>query len=393
MNELRFPGIVAAARDGRVLADNAAGSQIPDEGIAAIQQFLIEDNAQRGNYGRQKRTSAILQAARERFAELFDVTPDDLGFGANATSISLDFARAIAHGVRPGDRVLITSSDHYANVVPWLWLRRFGAVVDVVPADAFGGVDQEAYAAMLEREPLLVALPWASNVTGTVHPLEQMAGMAAEAGALVVADGVQAAPHFPLSIPETVDFAFFSAYKIFGPHFGVWYAREEVRDRFFRIDDPFLPSEEFRWTMETGTQPFELLAGWLGTTNYLRDAGDGFLRVAMERFAAYESELTRVALAGFAQRADRVRLYGLPLAHERLPVFAFNIDTRSPSELGAMFEAAKIEAGVGNFYAPRLLRTIANEHHGTVVRLSFAHYNTLEDVERCFAVIDAALAR
>lgn len=388
MNAERFPALVAAARDGRVLADNAASTQIPAEGIDAVQRFLVEENAQRGAYGRQRRTEEIVGAARAQLAELLGTTPEYVGFGANATSIALDFARAIAHGVRPGDRVLVTSTDHYANVVPWLWLRRFGAVVDVVPADERGGLDLDAYEALLEREPLVVALPWASNVTGTVFDVAALSARAAEAGSLVVVDGVQAAPHLALDLPKTVDFAFFSAYKIFAPHFGAWYARPEVIERFFRIDDPYLPSAALNWTMETGTQCFEALAGWLGTANYLRETGGGALRSGIERIAAYERGLARTALDGFAARADRIRLYGKPASEDRLPVFAFNLAGHSPAQAGAAFAAAGIEARVGDFYAPRLLRSVAGDHHGTAVRLSLAHYNTADDIARCFAVLD-----
>jgi selenocysteine lyase/cysteine desulfurase len=283
---------------------------------------------------------------------------------------------------------MITAADHYANVVPWLWLRRFGAEIDIVPVDAAGDLDEFTFEAMLEREPLLVALPWASNVTGTIFDVEGHATRAAAAGAMVVVDAVQAAPHVPLAIPETVDFAFFSAYKVFAPHFGAWYARPEVIDRFFRIDDPFLPSGGVNWTMETGTQSHEALAGWRGTVAYLRDFG-GDVRQAMRLLAESERELTRAALAGFAERTDRIVLYGRSHDHQRLPVFAFNVRGETPAAVAAALDAAKIEARAGDFYAPRLMHAVASDYHATSARISLAHYNTPEDVERCFAALDA----
>ena len=261
-------------------------------------------------------------------------------------------------------------------------------MIDVVPVDAAGDLDEFAYEAMLGREPLLVALPWASNVTGTVFDVAVHSERAAEAGAMVVVDAVQAAPHVPLAIPESVDFAFFSAYKVFAPHVGAWYARPEVIERFFRIDDPLLPSADLNWTMETGTQNHEALAGWLGTVAYLRDFG-GDVRRAIRLMAEYERDLTRTALARFAERADRIVLYGRPADHDRLPVFAFNVRGASPAAVAAALDAANIEARAGDFYAPRLMRALAPDYHGTSVRLSLAHYNTEEDVERCFAVLDA----
>jgi len=391
VNEARFPGIVAAARAGRVLADNAAATQVPREALDAVARYLEHDNAQKGSGARQARTSALVEEARATFAELLGVAPATIGFGANATSIALGFARTIAHGIETGDRIVITAADHAANVVPWLWLRCFGAVIDVVPVDAVGDLDEVAFEAMIGREPLIVALPWASNVTGTVFDVAGLSERAAEAGAMVVVDGVQAAPHVPLVIPETVDFAFFSAYKVFAPHFGAWYARPEVEERFFRIDDPFMPTGGVNWTMETGTQSHEALAGWLGTVQYLRDVGGGELRRAMERIADSERDLVRALLDWFAARADLVTLYGRPPSEERLPVFAFNVRGMPPAAVAAALDAAQVEGRAGDYYAPRLMRELAHEHHGTAARLSFAHYNSLADAARCCAVLDRLL--
>jgi selenocysteine lyase/cysteine desulfurase len=208
----------------------------------------------------------------------------------------------------------------------------------------------------------------------------------------VVVDGVQAAPHFALTIAPHVDFAFFSAYKIFAPHFGAWYARAGVRDRFFRHDDPYMPSTDLNWSMETGTASFEALAGWLGTVAYLRDAGSGSLPLAMDRLAGYERAFSRLALARFAERRDDVVLYGGPFDRDRLPVFAFNVHGYDATALSRAFDAVGIESRAGDYYAPRLMRRLAPDFGNGAVRLSFAHYNTVEDLERCFTAIDRMIA-
>jgi cysteine desulfurase family protein (TIGR01976 family) len=389
VNEQRFPGVVAATHAGRVLADNAAASQLPREAIDAVTRYLTHENAQKGStYARAIRTSEIVDEARASFAELIGADAADVGFGANATSISYAFARTIAHAVRPGDRIVITESDHYANVVPWSWLQRFGAELDVIEVDAHGDFVEASIAAALEREPLLVALPWASNATGTVFDIPALAERANRAGAIVVVDGVQAAPHFPVAMPPHVDFAFFSAYKIFAPHFGAWYARPEVRERFFRADDPFISATELNWSMETGTASFEALAGWLGTVGYLRDVGAGSLANAMTRIGDYERDLARFALAQFAERAGRVVLHGAPADRDRLPVFAFNLPGEDATALSKRFDELGIETRAGDYYTPRLMRRVAHEFGNGAVRMSFAHYNTYDDLTRCFAAID-----
>jgi selenocysteine lyase/cysteine desulfurase len=285
----------------------------------------------------------------------------------------------------------VTAADHEANVAPWLWLRRFGVQIDIVPVNAHGDLDEAKYRAFLDRAPVLVALPWASNATGTVFDVDRLAGMAKAARAIVVVDGVQALPHFALKIDPAIDFAFFSAYKIYAPHLGFWYASRAVFERYVRGDDAYPPGTDARnWTLECGTQSYEALAGWLGTMSYLRDLAET-PRLALESIAKHELELSAYACAKFAERAPKVRLHGRPPENVRLPVFAFNVDGMSCDVLAHRFETAKIEARVGDYYAPRLMQRLSPETHGRAVRLSFVHYNTTDEIDRCFDVIDAAI--
>jgi selenocysteine lyase/cysteine desulfurase len=394
MNADRFPAVVAAAQRGYILADNAAGAQLPDVAIARVQQYLSYDNAQKGSiFARTTAASALVSEAKAEFASLAGVPTTSVGIGLNATSTAMAFSRLLASTVQRGARIVVTAADHEANVAPWVWLRRFGAQIDVVPVDAHGDLDESKYRAFLDRAPVVVALPWASNATGTVFDVGRLAQMAKRARATVIVDGVQALPHFPLEIDPAIDFAFFSAYKMYAPHLAFWYASPSTLDRFVRADDEYVPGDDARyWTLECGTQSYEALAGWLGTMSYLRDVA-ATPREAVAAFAAHELELSAYALARFAERASELTLYGRDVHSVRLPVFAFNVAGLSSDDLAQRFEFANIEARVGDYYAPRLMKTLAPETRGRAVRLSFAHYNTIADVDRCFEVIDAVLGR
>jgi cysteine desulfurase family protein (TIGR01976 family) len=392
VNAERFPAVAAARRAGIVLADNAGGTQVPRETVDAMTTYLARDNAQQGGpFARKVRTTEMLAAARAAHADLLGVEPSTIGFGANSTSIAFDIARSLAHVVRSGDRVVVTDTDHYANVVPWTSLARFGAEIDRIPVDARGELDERAFDAALAQAPILVALPWASNGTGNVFEVARLAAAAKDAGALVIVDAVQAVPHAPLTIPECVDVVFYSPYKVYGPHLGAFYAHPDFARRFFTAEDDLLPGPGLNWSMETGTQSHEGLAGWLGTIAYLRDVGAGDARAGIARIAAYEEELSQHARARFAERADAIVLYGRPADEARLPVFAFNLRGVAPADVAAQLEAARIEAALGDYYTPRLMRTLAPETGGSAIRLSFAHYNDTEQIDRCFAVLDVAL--
>ncbi|MBD5635764.1 MAG: aminotransferase class V-fold PLP-dependent enzyme, partial [Candidatus Eremiobacteraeota bacterium] len=351
------------------------------------------DNAQRGAiFTRTRATNDLVEEAKSEFAALIAAPAAQVGVGLNATSIAMTLSRLLASTIGRGDRIVVTAADHEANVAPWIWLRRFGAQIDIVPVDAHGDLDESKYRAFLERAPVLVALPWASNATGTVFDVARLARMAKATRALVIVDGVQAFPHFPLDVDPAIDFAFFSGYKIYAPHVGFWYATTELLDRFVRTDDAHVPGGDARyWTLECGTQSFEGLAGWLGTMSYFRSVA-ATPRLALQTFADHERIVTAYARARFAERAPHVRLYGRGAAQERLAVFAFNVAGLSSEALGERFEMARIEARVGDFYAPRLMQRLAPEADGRAVRLSFSHYNSVEEVDRCFDVIDAAIA-
>jgi selenocysteine lyase/cysteine desulfurase len=389
----RFPAVMAAGAHGRILADNAAGAQLPDSALERLQRYLTYDNAQRGAiFARTRATSDMVEEAKLEFAALVDQPVARVGIGLNATSLAMSLSRSIASTIQRGDRIVVTAADHEANVAPWVWLQRFGAQIDVVPVDTNGDLDEAKFRAFLDRAPVLVALPWASNATGTVFDVGRLARMAKTTRAVVVVDGVQAFPHFALEIDPAIDFAFFSAYKMYAPHLGFWYASAALLDRFVRADDAHVPGGDARyWTLECGTQSHEALAGWLGTMTYFRSVA-AMPRLALALFAQHEATVASYARARFAERAPALRLYGRDATAERLPVFAFNVAGMSSDELGERFEMAKIEARVGDFYAPRLMHRIAGDASGRAVRLSFAHYNSIEEVDRCFDVIDAALA-
>jgi selenocysteine lyase/cysteine desulfurase len=394
---LRFPGALAAQRDGRVLADNAGGTQVPRETIDAVARYLELDNAQQGApFARKIRVTEMIDEAKDTFADLIGVPHGTIGFGLNTTTNAFALARTMAHTIRPGDHIVVTDTDHYANVAPWTWLARFGAVIVRVPVDANGDLDEAAFAAALALEPVLVTLPWASNATGNVFDVGRFAAAAKDAGAIVIVDGVQAAPHLRIDVPRGVDVALFSVYKIYGTHVGALYADPEFAARFFTHDDPFIPSDPINWSVETGTLNLEGLAGWLGTVTYLRSLGDAEIRTAMDRIAAYERDLSRDVLRAFRLRESRIRLYGRPTERDRVPVFSFNVrDERGgfidPDTVAVALDAAKIEASAGNYYSPRVLLALAPETNGSAVRLSFAHYNDPADVDLCFAALDSLI--
>ena len=158
MNADRFPAVMAAAGQGRILADNAAGAQLPDLALERMQRYLTYDNAQKGSiFARSTATSALVSEAKFEFASLVNAPVNSVGIGLNATSTAMAFSRLLASTIQRGARIVVTAADHEANVAPWVWLRRFGAQVDVVPVDGNGDLDEAKFKAFLNRAPVRAA--------------------------------------------------------------------------------------------------------------------------------------------------------------------------------------------------------------------------------------------
>jgi selenocysteine lyase/cysteine desulfurase len=196
-------------------------------------------------------------------------------FGANMTTLTLALSRAIGRTWRPGDEVLVTRSDHDANVTPWvLAARDAGAVVhDVNIRRDDCTLDLDDLRRKLTARTRLVAVGAASNATGTVHPVRTICDLAHDAGADVFVDAVHYAPHLRIDVRELAcDFLACSAYKFFGPHVGILWGRRELLERLpaykLRPASDELPD---RWM--TGTQNHEGIAGTLAAVEYLADLG------------------------------------------------------------------------------------------------------------------------
>jgi selenocysteine lyase/cysteine desulfurase len=164
-----------------------------------------------------KRWRTLVNAAR----------PEEIVFGPNMTSLTLNISRSIARTWRPGDEIVVTRLDHDANVTPWVLAAKDQGVkvryVDFHLED--GTLNMDAMEAALEARPRLVAVGYASNALGTINPVEKIIPMAHDVGALVYVDAVQFAPHGLMDVQELgCDFLVSSAYKYFGPHVGasVW---------------------------------------------------------------------------------------------------------------------------------------------------------------------------
>lgn len=383
-----------------IFADAPGGTQVCEAVIAAIGDYLRHSNANLGGAFATSQETVALVAEARRAVAAFCNAPDPAGivFGANMTSLTFSFSRAVATTWSAGDEVVVTSLDHDANVAPWLRAAEDrGAVVKVCRWSRVDGtLTVDDLAPLLSPRTRLVAVTAASNATGGITDLRPLVDAAHAVGALVYVDAVHLAPHRSLDLAGWgCDALACSAYKFGGPHVGILAADVGLLDRLpaYKVR-PSSPKPPGKW--ETGTQNFAGLAGVIAALDHLGDLGGGghdreALVAGMAAIAAHEAGLSRRFLDG-AARIRGLRVHGVTDPDEidhRTPTFALTSTRWKPQDAAEHLGAQGIFTWAGHFYAIGCIDQLGLTDQGGVLRIGFAHYHGPDEVDR---VIEALAA-
>ena len=392
----RFPGLLR--RDGErpaVFFDGPAGSQVPSSVPAAMSHYMLYGNANHGgDFATSKVTDEMTAAARQAMADLFGADdPEEVVFGANMTTQTFHLSRSLARGWRAGEEIVVTDSDHDANVAPWvLAARDAGCNVHRIAVRQDASLDLDDARRKIGPRTRLVAVGAASNLTGTVHPVTEIAGLASHHGALTFVDAVHYAPHLRMAVRDWgADFVACSAYKFFGPHVGVLWGRRALLEESetYKVRPSANHGAE-KW--QTGTANFEGIAGTLAAVDYLADLGRecaqgppadrrAALQVAFDAIAAHERHLAAHLLQGLAELP--VLVLGIADASrvvERCPTVSFVAAGHRPRDLARALAERHVFCWAGNSYAQSLSEALGLEPEGAL-RLGMLHYNTAEEID------------
>src|SRR6188474_3804976 len=289
-----FPAL-RRVQDGRPVAflDGPGGTQVPQRVIDAVAGYLTDTNANHGGaFVTSEASDAMSDEAHAAVADFLGAaSPDEIKFGYNMSTLTLQIGRSIGATLKPGDEVVVTTLDHEANVSTWEAMAADRGVtvrkVDIREDDVT--LDLEDLESKLSPRTRLVAVGYASNAVGTINPVGEIVARAHEVGALTYVDAVAYAPHAPIDVQDLdTDFLVCSVYKWFGPHLGALYGKAEVFDSL-----PAFKVRPAHDRFETGTANFESIAGTLAATDYLRDVGRSFGDVTGAPGAADASERRR----------------------------------------------------------------------------------------------------
>jgi cysteine desulfurase family protein (TIGR01976 family) len=386
-----------------IFLDNPGGTQIAQQSIDRINQYLVECNANHGGaFATSIASDAMLEEAHHAMADFYNAAaPEEIIFGNNMTTLTLHISRSLARDWQEGDEIVVTRLDHDANVTPWILAAQDrGVKVSWVDFDVEDGTLQLAgLQKALERKPRLLAVGYAANGLGTINPIAKIIEMAHKAGTLVYVDAVQYAPHGPIDVQMLdCDFLVSSAYKFFGPHAGILYGKRELLEKLFAYK--VRPAtNELPGKFETGTQNHEGIAGVLGAVEYFQWVGRKFgdknvegdyqgrrleLKQAMTAIHAYELELGRALLSAL-ESVPGLHLYGLTdpkRIEDRVATFSFRLKDLHPRTVAEKLAQQEIYVWDGNYYALNTTERLGVEASGGMVRVGAVHYNTLEEVEQ-----------
>jgi cysteine desulfurase/selenocysteine lyase len=369
-----------------VYLDSASSSQKPVSVIDAMTQYYetTHANVHRGVYTIAEEATARFEAGRSALARFIGAAPSEVVFTKNVTEainlVAYSWGRA---NLNTGDVVVLTEMEHHANIVPWLILKEErGIELRYLPLTGDGQLDLSDLARTLEGAKLL-GVSAMSNVLGTINPIADLADAAHAAGALILVDGAQHAPHLPTDVKSLgVDFFGCTSHKMLGPTgIGVLWGRADLLEamppflgggemiRDVRLDG-FTPNE-VPWKFEAGTPPIAEAVGLTVAVDYLTALG-------MPNVRAHERSLTEYAMAALSERHPDLVIYGPKDAALRGGVISFNYKDVHPHDLSQVLDEAGVCVRAGHHCAKPLMRCLGI---GATARASFSVYNDEADVD------------
>lgn len=397
----QFPAFEQAGLKTQVFMENAGGSYPCAQVIDRLTRFYLTRKVQPyAPYEASRLGGAEMDEARVRLAAIMGVKTDEVSFGPSTTQNTYVLAQAFRRWMQPGEAIVVTNQDHEANSGPWRRLAEDGIEIREWRIDPeTGHLDPAGLEDLLDDKVRLVCFPHCSNVVGEINPVTEITAIAHAAGAFVCVDGVSYAPHGLPNVGDLgPDIYLFSAYKTYGPHQGIMVIRRALGEMLPNEGHHFNGGTLYKRFTPAGPDHAQVaacagmadyidaLAGHHGGAD-LPPAGRGAL--AHDLMRAQEEALLQPLLDAVKSR-NAVRLIGPSDAARRAPTVALALN-RPGEEVAAELALRGINCGGGDFYAQRPLQAMGVDLDRGVLRLSFVHYTTRDDIDRVIAALDEVI--
>ena len=390
-----FPILEQSVREQPlVYLDNGATAQKPRQVIEVLDEYYrsYNSNIHRGVHTLSELATDAYETARRKIQQFINAESLKEIIFVRGTTEGINLV-AQSHGrskLRAGDEIIVSTMEHHSNIVPWQILcEQTGAVLKVIPINDAGELDMDEYKNLLGERSRIVAITHVSNALGTVNPIAEITALAHGAGAVVIVDGAQAAPHTRLDMAALdCDFYAFSGHKLFGPTgIGVLYGKQALLDDMppYHGGGDMIKMVTFEKTLYNDL-PYKFEAGtpYIAGVIGLGAAVDYVSQVGLDRIQDYEHELLQYATRA-AAAVPGLRLIGT--AAEKAAILSFVVDGIHPHDLGTILDHDGIAIRTGHHCAMPVM-----ERYGipATARASFAFYNTAEEVDKLIMGIDKA---
>jgi len=396
----QFPAFSEPSLQGFTHFENAGGSYACRHVIDSLQRYYRETKLQ-PHYGFEPSHSAGLEMdrARERMAGWLNVATDEVHFGPSTSQNTYVVAQALRQHLKPGDEVIVTNQDHEANVGVWRRLEEAGMVIrewQVNPETA--ELDSAELEKLLNDRTRVVAFTHCSNIVGSMHPVREWTDKIHQAGAIAIVDGVSYAPH---GLPDVdalgADIYLFSLYKVYGPHLGVMVMREALnrelpnQGHFFNAGHPtarFTPAGPDHAQIASVNGVLDYFEEVFTHHYDEKDATAARKTSAVRALFQHTERRNLRPLLDFLSQKQAVNLVGKNMTKHRAPTVSFTVAGRDPAQIAAQLASSKIGIANGNCYAYRLMEALEIPPAEGVVRISFVHYTSPQELDRLLEALD-----
>ena len=397
----QFPAFSEPSLAGFAHFENAGGSYACAQMIDALHHYYTTTKVQ-PYYCFEPSIGAgqEMTRARERMGSWLNVAPDEVHFSASTSQNSYVVAQALRDYLQPGDEIIVTNQDHEANIGVWRRLEAQGIVIrewQVNPQTA--ELEDKGLNALLNEKTRVVAFTHCSNIVGSINPVREWADKIHAVGALAFVDGVSYAGH---GLPDVealgADIYFFSLYKVYGPHLGVMIMRDALNKA--------LPSQGHFFNVGSATSRFTPAGPDHAQIASVNGVIDYFEAIDTHHFSAtdkspkarrvgallHSSEIEILKpLLNFLKKRTAIRLIGKDTADNRAPTVSFTVHGVDPAVIAEKLAEQNIGIANGNCYAYRLMEALDIPPEQGVVRLSFVHYTSAEEVSRLITALESVI--
>jgi cysteine desulfurase family protein (TIGR01976 family) len=396
----QFPAFSEPSLEGFAHFENAGGSYACGQMIDLLHRYYRETKVQ-PYYGFEPSNSAGQQMdrARQRMTEWLNMATDEVHFGPSTSQNTYVIAQALRQHLKPGDEIIVTNQDHEANVGVWRRLEADGMIIrewQVNPESA--ELDPAGLDNLLNERTRVVAFTHCSNIVGSMHPVREWTDKIHAAGAMAIVDGVSYAGH---GLPDVdalgADIYLFSLYKVYGPHLGVMVMRKAVNEQlpyqchFFNVDhttDRFTPAGPDHAQIASVNGVLDYFEAVY--THHFGETGVVATQKAKAVSALFQQAERKILrpLLDYLEQHKAVQLIGKKQVENRAPTVSFIVENRDPAEIAAELARQKIGIANGNCYAYRLMGPLGIMPEHGVVRTSFVHYTSKDEVSRLIGALD-----